>query len=573
MDPAPSSQTRRRCGPFSELPSGFAVRGLLDALAHLSPFKRTDHPTWLSAQERLAPEYGRIRHETRASPRGPPSCPASNHANPARLVLLIVVTATVLRILGASLFGLGIDESYMVATGRELQLSYFDHPPLSWWLSWAASHLTGSEAPVVVRLPFIALFALSTVLMYRLTAMLFSREAGFWAALAFNVAPVFGFTSASWVLPDGPLFAALLGFMVCLAHATDAENHRSWGWWLGTGVCGGLALLSKYNAVLVLLGAAMAMLTHPAQRRWLLRPQPWVATAIAAALFSPVIWWNVEHHWSSVAFQGGRALGDRWHPLALLTVLGGEALYLLPWIWLPMMASLVAAWRRGPSDWPSWLLAWSGTLPIVLFALIGTWSYGRVLPHWAAPGYLVLFPLLGATLARWATTHGRALRRITAASVCLVVAAAAAVGSEIRWNWLPSAGMDFTQGTDPDLDAVDWTSLVPEMQARGWIGSGKPVVATLSWRDAGKLDYAIGGAATVICLCDDPRQFGLIHPAAAHQGEDILILAPGASPAHVEKRIGRLFERLEPQPALTVLHAGRPAMEIPVFIGRHMNAP
>ena len=55
----------------------------------------------------------------------------------------------------------------MVAAGRKLQLSYFDHPPIAWWMAWGAAHLTGSESPVVVRLPFIALFALTTFLMYR----------------------------------------------------------------------------------------------------------------------------------------------------------------------------------------------------------------------------------------------------------------------------------------------------------------------------------------------------------------------------------------------------------------------
>ena len=30
--------------------------------------------------------------------------------------------------------GLGVDESYMVAAGREVGLGYFDHPPVAWWL-------------------------------------------------------------------------------------------------------------------------------------------------------------------------------------------------------------------------------------------------------------------------------------------------------------------------------------------------------------------------------------------------------------------------------------------------------
>ena len=97
---------------------------------------------------------------------------------------------------GASL-GLGVDESYMVAAGRVLSLGYYDHPPAAWWLSWGAAHLFGSEAPIVVRLPFIALSALSTWLMYRLGAVLAGGRAGLWAAVLLNLSPVFGVTTGT----------------------------------------------------------------------------------------------------------------------------------------------------------------------------------------------------------------------------------------------------------------------------------------------------------------------------------------------------------------------------------------
>src|ERR1700759_552811 len=98
-------------------------------------------------------------------------------------ILTLIVVTTALRLGFAASLGLGVDESYMVAAGRTLGLGYFDHPPLAWWLSWAAAHLFGSEAPIVVRLPFVALFALSTWLMYRLGAAIADRRAGLLAAL------------------------------------------------------------------------------------------------------------------------------------------------------------------------------------------------------------------------------------------------------------------------------------------------------------------------------------------------------------------------------------------------------
>ena len=134
-------------------------------------------------------------------------------------IVLLVAGTTLLRIGFAASTGLGVDESYMVAAGRILSLGYFDHPPASWWLSWGAARVFGTEAPLVVRLPFILLFAASQALMWRIGCQMGGQtggqRAGFWAAAALNLSPVFGVTTGSWVLPDGPLDAALAGARRC----------------------------------------------------------------------------------------------------------------------------------------------------------------------------------------------------------------------------------------------------------------------------------------------------------------------------------------------------------------------
>src|SRR6266446_9368250 len=181
---------------------------------------------------------------------------------PAGGVALLILTTFVARLVFAASLGLGIDESYMVAAGRKLQLSYFDHPPAAWWMAWGMAQLTGNESAFAVRLPFVALFALTTWLMYRVTSALFDPEAGMWAAVVLNLAPVLGITAGTWVLPDGPLFAALLGFAVCLVAALRLDDRAAWGWWLATGVCAGLALSSKYSAALTLMGTVAFLATE-----------------------------------------------------------------------------------------------------------------------------------------------------------------------------------------------------------------------------------------------------------------------------------------------------------------------
>src|SRR6266446_2548038 len=286
--------------------------------------------------------------------------------SPPRTVAALILGTFLARLVFAASLGLGVDESYMVTAGRKLQLSYFDHPPIAWWIAWGMAHLTGSESAIVVRLPFIALFALTTWLMYRVTSTLFDPEAGLWAAVVLNLAPVLGITAGSWVLPDGPLFAALLGTLACLIAALRSDGRTAWGWWLAAGLYAGLALGSKYSAVLTLAGIVAFLATEPGSRHWLLRPHPYAASIVALVVFLPVLVWNAGHGWVSLLFQGGRA-GGSLHPFGPLLAIAGQAAFLLPWIWAPLLWCGLIALSHGPADRERWLLVCLAVPPILVF--------------------------------------------------------------------------------------------------------------------------------------------------------------------------------------------------------------
>jgi 4-amino-4-deoxy-L-arabinose transferase-like glycosyltransferase len=455
----------------------------------------------------------------------------------------------------------------MVAAGRKLQLSYFDHPPIAWWMVWGAAHLTGSESGLVVRLPFIALFALTTFLMYRVTAALFDPESGLWAAVVLNLAPVLGVTAGSWVLPDGPLFAALLGALFCLIPALRSQGRAAWGWWLAAGVCAGLALCSKYSAALTLAGVVAFLVTEPTSRRWLMQPHPYVAGLITLAVFLPVLVWNAGNGWVSFLFQGGRA-GGALHPFGPIVALAGQAAFLLPWIWAPLMWCGLVALRRGPSDREHWLLLCLAAPPILLFTMAASW--GSPLFHWAAPGYLMLVPMLGEAIARrWQTS--RLVRVWLGTTAAFVIVAVVFVASEVRFNWLYGVFEELGVGRDPNLDVVDWTSLQTELDSRGLLDRPGLVVAALKWHEAGKIDYALGGHILVICLGSDLRQYGLTANPDDHAGADVLIVAPRRSLAQIESQFGARFDSIESIAPATVMHADRVAMELPLFIGRRLH--
>jgi Dolichyl-phosphate-mannose-protein mannosyltransferase len=485
-----------------------------------------------------------------------------------RGTVAVLISATLLaRLLFAVSLGLGVDESYMVAAGRKLQLSYFDHPPVAWWMAWGMAHLTGSESAAIVRLPFIALFALTTFLMYRITAALFDPEAGLWAAVVLNLAPMLGITAGTWVLPDGPLFAALLGALFCFIRALRSDARAGWGGWLATGLCAGLALCSKYSAALTVAGATAFLATDPASRHWLRRPHPYAAGLLAFAVFSPVLVWNARHGWVSFAFQGGRA-GGSLRPFGPLLAIAGQAAFLLPWLWAPLAWCGLAAAYRGPSDRERWLLVCLAAPPILLFTMAAFW--GNPLFHWSAPGYLMLVPLLGEAIARrWRTT--RWARIWLGATAAFVIFGVAFVASEVRFNWLSGLIAELPGGRDPSLDLVDWTSLRTELENRGFLDRPGLVVAALKWHEAGKIDYALGGRVPVICLGPDPRQYSLVANPDDYVGSDVLMAAPRRSLAQIESQFGTRFDAIEPMAPAIVMHAGHPAMELSLFIGHRLH--
>lgn len=485
-------------------------------------------------------------------------------------MLLILATAG-LRVLFGIALGLGMDESYMVAAGREPRLGYFDHPPAAWWLAWGASWLTGSDAAPIVRLPFIALFGLSTWLMYRLTATLYTPRAGLWAAVTLNLAPVFGVTTGGWVLPDGPLDAALLGAALGLVHAVQGSARSARLWWLASGLCVGLALFAKYSAALTLMGACVYLVTQQEHRRWLRRPEPFLAGLVATLIFLPVLVWNAAHDWASFAFQAGRAEGAEFAPAMPLVTLGGEALFLLPWIWLPLIVVFVRAVGRAPREWRGWLLACLAAPPILVFTLVSAWSSHRVLYHWAAPGYLMLFPLLGALVARDLERGWRVTRVWLAGTAMFVLAGVAVTGAQVGYGWLPGFSSLFAPGKDPSLEAVDWTELRTALAARGLAGRHDLVVAGVNWHDTGKIDYALGGTETVICLNTDDRQFGLNRPAATALGKDVLIVVRAEDAERAAAKYAPLFARIETLSPVVIGHGGGAGLELSLLLGHTLR--
>ena len=239
----------------------------------------------------------------------------------------------------------------------------------------------------------------------------------------------------------------------------------------------------------------------------------------------------------------------------------------MPWLWLPLIASLAGALRRGPADDRRWLLACLAIGPIVVFTLVA-WSGRRVFPHWAMPGYLMLFPLLGANVASLLAAGDRRVKYWlagTAASLTLILASVMALA---HLPWPPIATPDRIALRNPLEEATDWTDLPRDLEARGMLGSPRLLIAATRWHEAGKIDYALRGRMPVICLCSDARGYALQPRPPQEKGASVLIVGRGLSADAVKGTYASDFETIEELPPVAIKQAGAVSFYVALYLGR-----
>ncbi len=492
--------------------------------------------------------------------------------SPASLVLWTICLGTAGRLLvAATVPDLGHSEAYYIAASRHVALSYFDHPPLSFWIAWAAMKLMGSDTVLAVRAPFILMFAGTTWLTFRLTALLFGETAGAFAALLLNLSPLFAISLGAWVQPDGPLIFCLLAASYCIVRLAYNERlEHPLLLWTQTGLWLGLALLSKYYAVLLPVGIALFAATSKEHRRWFREPGPYTAGVIAILVFSPVLIWNWQNDWISFGFQGGRVvenhgIGVGW----LLDSILGQAALIGPWLWFPLLLSGIQAAHDGRADSRTWLVLCIACVPILLFTLVALWVPPGGHYHWQAPGYLMLFPLLGKFVAQRLESADIHATRWLGASVAAMVLIIGIMSTEAVTGWADRLIRNsFSVGRNLTLKGLEWKELKSAMAARGLLEKSRLFVVTAHRVEIGKVDVELGGSLPVICLCPDPRNAAFGWDPSQFSGWDALIIGTQQHIPDVQQQYGKYFKTIEPLDEVAIHRGGRTALTVRVYYAK-----
>jgi 4-amino-4-deoxy-L-arabinose transferase-like glycosyltransferase len=219
----------------------------------------------------------------------------------AHLVICIAILAAlaILRGTYAATIDLRVDEAYYWTWWQERALSYLDHPPLVAWSVGLGTALFGDTNFGVRFAGLLSMLAMQLLLADIVWRTVRDLRYVLIVALLPEACLAFGLGMAK-ITPDVALIPFELAMMWSLVRLWQSDDQR---WWLAAGLFGGLALASKYTALLLLPAVALFVLVPDWRGRQLRSPYLWLGAALALLVFSPVLIWNANHDWASFRFQ------------------------------------------------------------------------------------------------------------------------------------------------------------------------------------------------------------------------------------------------------------------------------
>jgi hypothetical protein len=512
-------------------------------------------------------------------------------SNAAGSVAIIIFITFVLRCFIAAYTGLGIGESYYFRGALHLNLSYFDQPPLFFWLGGLSIKIFGLNN-FGIRFPSVLLFAGTSWLLFLVTKRLFTAKSGFWAVVVMNLSAVFTVAVACWFQPDAPLmFFWLVAtyFIVQLMVDPGAEDseatrysRKTWLLWLAVGISMGLATLSKYHVLFLFAGVFMFISTNKNQRHWLWHPGPYLAILITIIMALPVILWNANNGWVSFIFQGSRAGANESHLHVewLLRSILGQSLWLLPWIWFPAIWQLFKSFKLRNQLLAYSFCFWMAVLPIVFFTVVTLWSNLQYHFHWQAPGYMMLFMPLGFAIDKSLNTDKRTrlTRRWLNFSVCFTIITIGVLTLHMVTGFWQSYGPKWMvhefhgDNNDPTIQGVDYTDIKTRFDKEGWTNNPNVFAGSPRWWLMGKVDWVLKGEKDIIVFNPDPRNLAFLVDPKKLIGKDAVIIGDQEE-QDVDNDAKPFFDSVQQLPDIPVVRNGIVEYRLQVYYCKNFHLP
>ncbi|RPD40070.1 glycosyltransferase family 39 protein [Chitinophaga barathri] len=247
-----------------------------------------------------------------------------------------------LRLAFIGLMGLMPQDAYYMFYTEHPAASYFDHPPGIAWVLKMFTAVLGKKV-YAVKLADTVITLLTLAFFYRLSLRFLSRRRASNALLLFSSTLMVTILSLVST-PDVPLMLCWTLSLLCLYKALFLEKKV---YWLLAGIMMGLAFDSKYTAVFLPAGLLLYLVLSGSHGKWLGTVWPWLSFVLMMLVFSPVLWWNVQHDFVSFRFQStGRAEGIEFSIKDFLGVLAHQSAILAPVLFFSLLWMLYKVTRK-----------------------------------------------------------------------------------------------------------------------------------------------------------------------------------------------------------------------------------
>ena len=310
-------------------------------------------------------------------------------------LLIITIIAIISRLLYLNGPNLIPEEAYYWNYGQNLALGYLDHPPLLAWSIRLMNTIFGNSEFAIRSVPFLwwGIFCFYT---YKFSESIFNKKAAIGALPIVAILPsfyIFGF----FATPDTILFACWSGAIFYFHQAITKNQTR---YWIYLGIFLGLGMLTKYTMAVLAFSLLTYCIIDKEARKQFLNPWAYVTIAISLVIFSPVIFWNMEHDWISFAFQTVSRLKEKNnfnldnYLLYCLIQLGPIAIYLIfQALFKFVKQDKDILWPFNKRDKLQLVLS---IVPFTIFLLVSI--NNTIRPSWSIVSWIVLLPWLGKSL-------------------------------------------------------------------------------------------------------------------------------------------------------------------------------
>ncbi len=439
------------------------------------------------------------------------------------------------------------DEAYYWQWSRHLDWGYYDNTPLMAPVIRVFTLLLGTNE-LGVRAGATVCALIAGVYIYLLAKRLLGPVVALVSLVLANVVPLFA--AGSVLMTQDPVQLALWAAALYVIQRALTDRPK---WWILAGLLAGLAAQAKLNALLLLPSVFLYLLLSPlARERWLRRPEPYLAGAVALLMLTPFLWWNHTHqnafwiHAHAMSSRGSGHDGLKW----VGRFLGDQTVLLSPFVFLTYLYTLGDAFKRGREQNEARLFLWCPAA-VSFAAIVVTALKSKVEGNWAVDSYVSGFILTAAVLVRcWESRV--AVKRVwvglTAVLAVLLTTAALFPGA------LYMAGVKFPKPPDDRTNELyGWRQMAGRVTAEKAAMGSNPFVFGINYRMPSEAAFYLPGHPDTYALFLNYKasEYLFWENPSALKGRNAIFLNDTDNQDHFDD-LRAVFDRVEPQPPLLV---------------------